>query len=178
MGRISVLYSYIYIPHFIYSYFFLIDKSLVNEPGIFVWQSNILGSTNISNIEPCRIEYVSGTCFRHDLISSMCFLKFVVYRCAMLCPCRHVCVCAIQLILLTWVIDNKYIFEFQVAKNNFDPELIIYNAGTDILDGDPLGRLKVLFFLFIHCISWVYKLYDLYFTLSWFFHLFAAVFDI
>lgn len=31
----------------------------------------------------------------------------------------------------------------EVAKNNFDPELIIYNAGTDILDGDPLGRLKV-----------------------------------
>lgn len=25
----------------------------------------------------------------------------------------------------------------------FDPELIIYNAGTDILDGDPLGGLKV-----------------------------------
>lgn len=27
----------------------------------------------------------------------------------------------------------------------FDPELVIYNAGTDILDGDPLGRLKVNF---------------------------------
>lgn len=26
----------------------------------------------------------------------------------------------------------------------FDPELVIYNAGTDILDGDPLGRLKVM----------------------------------
>lgn len=26
----------------------------------------------------------------------------------------------------------------------FDPELVVYNAGTDILDGDPLGRLKVL----------------------------------
>lgn len=25
----------------------------------------------------------------------------------------------------------------------FDPELVVYNAGTDILDGDPLGRLKV-----------------------------------
>ncbi|XP_068653233.1 histone deacetylase 2 [Aristolochia californica] len=31
----------------------------------------------------------------------------------------------------------------QVAEHAFDPELIIYNAGTDILDGDPLGRLKV-----------------------------------
>lgn len=26
----------------------------------------------------------------------------------------------------------------------FDPELVVYNAGTDILDGDPLGRLKVI----------------------------------
>ena len=25
----------------------------------------------------------------------------------------------------------------------FDPELVVFNAGTDILDGDPLGRLKV-----------------------------------
>ncbi|KAF5468006.1 hypothetical protein F2P56_012202 [Juglans regia] len=25
----------------------------------------------------------------------------------------------------------------------FDPELVVYNAGTDILDGDPLGRLKI-----------------------------------
>ncbi|XP_020269280.1 histone deacetylase 2 isoform X2 [Asparagus officinalis] len=30
----------------------------------------------------------------------------------------------------------------EVARNNFDPQLVIYNAGTDILDGDPLGRLK------------------------------------
>ncbi|CAI9093665.1 OLC1v1029223C2 [Oldenlandia corymbosa var. corymbosa] len=31
----------------------------------------------------------------------------------------------------------------EVASRNFNPELIIYNAGTDILDGDPLGRLKI-----------------------------------
>ncbi|KAK1551154.1 hypothetical protein Q3G72_031151 [Acer saccharum] len=31
----------------------------------------------------------------------------------------------------------------EVAKHKFDPELVIYNAGTDILDGDPLGMLKV-----------------------------------
>ncbi|KAG4112957.1 hypothetical protein ERO13_D13G193900v2 [Gossypium hirsutum] len=30
-----------------------------------------------------------------------------------------------------------------VAGSNFAPELIVYNAGTDILDGDPLGGLKV-----------------------------------
>ncbi|CAA7397275.1 unnamed protein product [Spirodela intermedia] len=31
----------------------------------------------------------------------------------------------------------------QVARGGFDPELVVYNAGTDILDGDPLGLLKV-----------------------------------
>lgn len=33
--------------------------------------------------------------------------------------------------------------DFQVAEKKFDPELLVYNAGTDVLDGDPLGRLKV-----------------------------------
>ena len=33
----------------------------------------------------------------------------------------------------------------QVSKNRFQPQLIVYNAGTDILDGDPLGKLEVLF---------------------------------
>ncbi|KAL7164200.1 hypothetical protein ACSBR2_040171 [Camellia fascicularis] len=32
--------------------------------------------------------------------------------------------------------------EVVVAGRMFDPELVVYNAGTDILDGDPLGRLK------------------------------------
>ncbi|CAL5435762.1 unnamed protein product [Camellia sinensis] len=31
----------------------------------------------------------------------------------------------------------------KVAGRMFDPELVVYNAGTDILDGDPLGRLKI-----------------------------------
>jgi histone deacetylase 11 len=31
----------------------------------------------------------------------------------------------------------------QVAESRFQPQLIVYNAGTDILDGDPLGRLKI-----------------------------------
>ncbi|BBG95095.1 histone deacetylase 2, partial [Prunus dulcis] len=31
----------------------------------------------------------------------------------------------------------------EVSVHSFDPELIVYNAGTDILDGDPLGRLKI-----------------------------------
>lgn len=31
----------------------------------------------------------------------------------------------------------------EVAATSYDPELIVYNAGTDILDGDPLGLLKI-----------------------------------
>nr|XP_016498107.1 PREDICTED: histone deacetylase 2-like isoform X2 [Nicotiana tabacum] len=31
----------------------------------------------------------------------------------------------------------------EVAEKKFDPDFIVYNAGTDILDGDPLGRLKI-----------------------------------
>ncbi|KAL9176710.1 hypothetical protein ABFS82_01G013800 [Erythranthe guttata] len=42
---------------------------------------------------------------------------------------------------------NEYLSKLdgalKVAADSFDPELIIYNAGTDILDGDPLGRLKI-----------------------------------
>ncbi|GLJ05220.1 hypothetical protein SUGI_0014030 [Cryptomeria japonica] len=33
--------------------------------------------------------------------------------------------------------------ELEVARNAFEPELVVYNAGTDILSGDPLGRLEV-----------------------------------
>ncbi|XP_044464633.1 histone deacetylase 2-like isoform X2 [Mangifera indica] len=38
---------------------------------------------------------------------------------------------------------NKLDDALEVAGRMFDPELVIYNAGTDILDGDPLGRLKI-----------------------------------
>lgn len=38
-------------------------------------------------------------------------------------------------------------YNCQVASRNFQPELVIYNAGTDILDGDPLGLLKVIYIL-------------------------------
>ncbi|KAL2543532.1 Histone deacetylase 2 [Forsythia ovata] len=42
---------------------------------------------------------------------------------------------------------NEYLAKLdqalEVAAGTFDPELIVYNAGTDILDGDPLGRLKI-----------------------------------
>ena len=29
------------------------------------------------------------------------------------------------------------------ALNEFTPDIIVYNAGTDILDGDPLGTLSI-----------------------------------
>ncbi|XP_064605024.1 histone deacetylase 11-like isoform X2 [Liolophura sinensis] len=29
------------------------------------------------------------------------------------------------------------------ALNEFTPDIVVYNAGTDILDGDPLGRLSI-----------------------------------
>ncbi|KAH0969475.1 hypothetical protein GBA52_028656 [Prunus armeniaca] len=38
----------------------------------------------------------------------------------------------------------KFPLSYQIVSvHSFDPELIVYNAGTDILDGDPLGRLKI-----------------------------------
>ncbi|CAG2122771.1 unnamed protein product, partial [Medioppia subpectinata] len=30
-----------------------------------------------------------------------------------------------------------------LTADHFKPDLIIYNAGTDILNGDPLGRLRI-----------------------------------
>ncbi|KAJ4708184.1 Histone deacetylase [Melia azedarach] len=38
---------------------------------------------------------------------------------------------------------NKLDEALEVAGHTFHPELVVYNAGTDILDGDPLGRLKI-----------------------------------
>ena len=29
------------------------------------------------------------------------------------------------------------------ALNEFEPDVLVYNAGTDILDGDPLGCLSI-----------------------------------
>ncbi|XP_065016903.1 uncharacterized protein LOC135586957 isoform X2 [Musa acuminata AAA Group] len=43
------------------------------------------------------------------------------------------------------ILPGKLYFDVppsKVARNDFDPELVVYNAGTDVL-GDPLGRLKV-----------------------------------
>ena len=31
----------------------------------------------------------------------------------------------------------------QAALEEFEADLMIYNAGTDVLEGDPLGRMKV-----------------------------------
>ena len=32
---------------------------------------------------------------------------------------------------------------FEGALNEFEPDIVVYNAGTDILDGDPLGNLNI-----------------------------------
>eukprot|EP00262_Sarcandra_glabra_P002660 TRINITY_DN13066_c0_g1_i1.p1 TRINITY_DN13066_c0_g1~~TRINITY_DN13066_c0_g1_i1.p1 ORF type:complete len:361 (-),score=66.12 TRINITY_DN13066_c0_g1_i1:93-1175(-) len=49
--------------------------------------------------------------------------------------------------LMSGTTTNGYLEQLDkaltVAERMFDPELVVYNAGTDILDGDPLGRLKV-----------------------------------
>ena len=29
------------------------------------------------------------------------------------------------------------------ALNEFTPDVVVYNAGTDILEGDPLGNLSI-----------------------------------
>ncbi len=40
--------------------------------------------------------------------------------------------------------DGQYLTSLesalQQASRDFQPDLILYNAGTDILEGDPLGR--------------------------------------
>ena len=36
-----------------------------------------------------------------------------------------------------------YATGLQKASGIFKPELVVYNAGTDILEGDPLGKLRV-----------------------------------
>ncbi|KAK9273685.1 hypothetical protein L1049_018495 [Liquidambar formosana] len=38
---------------------------------------------------------------------------------------------------------NKLDKALKDAWEKFKPELVVYNAGTDILNGDPLGRLKI-----------------------------------
>jgi acetoin utilization deacetylase AcuC-like enzyme len=55
-------------------------------------------------------------------------------------PIHRCCLfaCFNKLVIHTWNIL------LQVCNSRFQPQLIVYNAGTDILDGDPLGRLKVL----------------------------------
>jgi len=43
--------------------------------------------------------------------------------------------------------DNEYLFELhknlKAALDEFKPDLIVYNAGTDVLKGDPLGNLDI-----------------------------------
>ncbi|KRT81105.1 hypothetical protein AMK59_6063, partial [Oryctes borbonicus] len=49
--------------------------------------------------------------------------------------------------LLNYTADEEYLRKVDQnlvkALREFKPDLIVYNAGTDILDGDPLGQLSV-----------------------------------
>ncbi|KAJ8637843.1 hypothetical protein MRB53_012110 [Persea americana] len=49
--------------------------------------------------------------------------------------------------LVSGTTTNEYLKRLdealRVAEQNFNPELVVYNAGTDILEGDPIGRLGV-----------------------------------
>lgn len=49
--------------------------------------------------------------------------------------------------LSPWTEDQVYLDavrrHVEGALNEFDPHLVVYNAGTDILDGDPLGCLSI-----------------------------------
>ncbi|CAK9195763.1 unnamed protein product [Sphagnum jensenii] len=53
----------------------------------------------------------------------------------------------IQIQFSSYTTTEKYLDllsqALEKAAQNFEPDLLIYNAGTDILDGDPLGRLLV-----------------------------------
>lgn len=68
-----------------------------------------------------------------------------------LCLCVYLCVSpgAIKKkVELDWgTEDSEYLQKVEIhsegALNEVRPDIIVYNAGTDILDGDPLGGLSV-----------------------------------
>ena len=41
----------------------------------------------------------------------------------------------------------------QQASRDFQPDLILYNAGTDILEGDPLGRSVFTYALLVIAVA-------------------------
>jgi acetoin utilization deacetylase AcuC-like enzyme len=47
--------------------------------------------------------------------------------------------------------------------DEFKPDIVVYNAGTDVLEGDPLGNLSispmVIVILYIFCMAF-FKLYN------------------
>lgn len=46
-----------------------------------------------------------------------------------------------------WTNDQTYLrllhHHLEKSLNEFQPNFVVYNAGTDILQGDPLGRLDI-----------------------------------
>nr|XP_006817070.1 PREDICTED: histone deacetylase 11-like isoform X2 [Saccoglossus kowalevskii] len=49
--------------------------------------------------------------------------------------------------LMSWTEDAEYLekvkMNLELSLGEFVPDIIVYNAGTDILDGDPLGALSI-----------------------------------
>lgn len=41
------------------------------------------------------------------------------------------------------MINLLFFRNLKSALNEFEPQLVVYNAGTDILQGDPLGLLNI-----------------------------------
>ena len=56
-----------------------------------------------------------------------------------------------------WDQDGQYLTSLesalQQASRDFQPDLILYNAGTDILEGDPLGRSASTYALLVIAVA-------------------------
>lgn len=51
-----------------------------------------------------------------------------------------------DIVLISDTTDKEYIskiYSIELDMENFKPDFVIYNAGTDILAGDPLGRVNI-----------------------------------
>lgn len=47
---------------------------------------------------------------------------------------------------------------FEKSLKEFVPDFIVYNAGTDILEGDPLGKLSITDLVrFFIMLKWIKK---------------------
>ena len=78
------------------------------------------------------------------------FWCYLLYRCGpFIYLLKHLCPGSIKrrIELKSFTEDNEYLSVvsagLDAALNEFNPDILVYNAGTDILDGDPLGLLSI-----------------------------------